>query len=248
MGRLDGKVAIVTGGTGGIGAGQVEAFVTEGAQVVVCDLAEQAVGDERIAQVAADGRAVYRQLDVRLEDGWRDVVAFAVDHFGGLDVLVNSAGNWTFATIEECDLEEWHSLVGVNQTGTFLGMKHAIPAMRQRGGGSIINISSIWGEVGLAGAVGYQASKAAVLNLTRNGAVTYSKENIRVNSILPGIIETEHLLNNPEGTNEETLRNTPMGRMGSPRDIAMGTVYLASDESQFVTGVSLAIDGGYLAH
>lgn len=247
MGRLDNKVALVTGGTGGIGAAQAKMLLAEGAQVLVTDLAEAERGETVIADWENRGQAVYRRLDVTSQENWQEVVEQAVETFGGLDILVNTAGDWTFAGIEECDLAEWEHLVAVNQTGTFLGMKTVIPAMKNRGAGSIINVSSIWGEGALPGAVGYQATKAAVNMLTKNGAVALAEHNIRVNSILPGIIRTEHLLNNPDGANDTTLSNTPMGRMGSPDDIAWGTVYLASDESQFVTGVLLPIDGGYLA-
>lgn len=247
MNRLDGKVALVTGGTGGIGAAQAKQLLSEGAKVVVASLESQEDGDAAIAQWDSASEAAYCQLDVTSEQGWKDAVAFAAEKFGGLDVLVNTAGDWTFAGIEECQLDEWDHLIAVNQTGTFLGMKSSIPEMKKRGGGSIINVSSIWGEGALDGAVGYQASKGAVNMLTKNGAVTLAPHNIRVNAILPGIIRTKHLLNNPDGANDKTLSNTPMGRMGSPEDIAWGTVYLASDESQFVTGVLLPIDGGYLA-
>lgn len=247
MGRLDNKIALVTGGTGGIGAAQAQKLLAEGAQVMVTDIAEAARGEAVIADWQDSKQAAYRRLDVTSQENWQEVVAQTVEQFGGLDILVNTAGDWTFAGIEECDLQEWEHLVAVNQTGTFLGMKEVIPAMKARGGGSIINVSSIWGEGALEGAVGYQATKAAVNMLTKNGAVSLAKHDIRVNSILPGIIRTEHLLNNPTGANDNTLSNTPMGRMGNPDDIAWGTIYLASDESQFVTGVLLPIDGGYLA-
>jgi NAD(P)-dependent dehydrogenase (short-subunit alcohol dehydrogenase family) len=247
MGRLDGKIALVTGGTGGIGAAQAELLLAEGAQVVVTDLTDQERGDAVITQWDKAEQVAYHQLDVTSAQNWQEAIDFAAEKFGGLDILVNTAGDWTFAGIEECDLEEWNHLVTVNQTGTFLGMKAVIPEMKRRGSGSIINISSIWGDGALVGAVGYQASKGAVNMLTKNGAVTLAPFNIRVNAILPGIIRTEHLLNNPDGANDQTLSNTPLGRMGSPTDIAWGTVYLASDESQFVTGVLLPIDGGYLA-
>lgn len=247
MGRLDDKIALITGGTGGIGAAQAELLLAEGAQVVITDLADQERGDEVIAQWESSERAAYRRLDVTSAQNWQEAVDFTTEKFGGLDILVNTAGDWTFAGIEDVDLDEWNHLVAVNQTGTFLGMKSVIPEMKRRGGGSIINTSSIWGEGALEGAVGYQASKGAVNMLTKNGAVTLASSNIRVNAILPGIIRTEHLLNNPEGTNDQTLANTPLGRMGDPSDIGWATVYLASDESKFVTGVLLPIDGGYLA-
>lgn len=247
MNRLSQKIALVTGGTGGIGAAQAQLLLAEGASVVVAGLENQEQGNEIIASWDGAEQAAYHPLDVTSEQNWKDAVSFTVEKFGGLDILVNTAGDWTFAGIEECSIEEWEHLVGVNQTGAFLGMKSVIPSMRERGGGSIINVSSIWGQGALDGAVGYQASKGAVNMLTKNGAVTLAQDNIRVNAILPGIIRTKHLLNNPDGANDTTLSNTPLGRMGNPEDIAWGTVYLASDESQFVTGVLLPIDGGYLA-
>ena len=247
MTRLDGKIALVTGGTGGIGSAQAEKLLAEGAQVVVTGIEDQAKGDAIVAEWDATENAAYYRLDVANEQNWKDAVDFAVEKFGGLDILVNTAGDWTFAGIEECSMEEWQHLIAVNQTGVFLGMKTVIPEMKRREGGSIINISSIWGEGALDGAVGYQATKGAVNMLTKNGAVTLAPSNIRVNAILPGIIRTPHLLNNPDGANDTTLSNTPMGRMGQPEDIAWATVFFASDESQFVTGVLLPVDGGYLA-
>jgi NAD(P)-dependent dehydrogenase (short-subunit alcohol dehydrogenase family) len=248
MGRLAGKVALITGATGGIGAAQVEAFVAEGASVVFTDLAQEVAEGSALRELVAGERTLYSPQDVTSEAEWERVVALVEERFGGLDILVNTAGDWLFGTVEDCALEEWDRMVAVNQTGTFLGMKHAAAAMRRRGGGSIINISSIWGSAGVAGAVGYQASKGAVITLTKNAAVTLAPADIRVNAILPGMIRTEHLLANPADRNEATLANTPLGRMGSGADIAWGTVYLASDEAAFVTGATLAIDGGYLAH
>lgn len=249
MGRLDDKVILVTGATGGIGEAQSALFVQEGASVVLTDIADQETGDAVARRLGPEQQAVYHPLDVTEEASWEAVVAKTVDQFGGLDVLVNTAGDWDFGTVEDCSMEEWQRLVALNQTGTFLGMKHAAPEMRRRGGGSIINVSSVWGSAGIPGAIAYQASKGAVIMLTKNAALTLAPAHVRVNVISPGIIETQHVLDfNSPGRNQLSIADTPLGRMGSPEDIAWASVYLASDESKFVTGIELVVDGGYLAH
>ncbi|MFE3828083.1 SDR family oxidoreductase [Streptomyces sp. NPDC059092] len=238
MGRLAGKVALVTGGSRGIGRGITEAFVREGAVVVSADLT---VADPPVPGV----REI--RLDVTDEDGWAEAVADVERTYGRLDILVNNAGLISYEPIDTLTLAEWERVVAVDQTGVFLGMRAAIPAMRRAGGGSLINISSAWGVVGGVGTHAYHAAKGAVRSMTRNAAVTYAAEAIRANSVIPGWIETPLTDAQPAELNAAVLAGTPMRRGGTPAEIAHGCVYLASDESAYVTGTDLVIDGGLLA-
>lgn len=231
MDRLKSKVAIVTGAGQGIGRAVVELFAAEGATVVATDV-------ERAAEI----------LDVSEPADWERVVAETVARHGTVDILVNNAGIvLAYEALHETELERWARVVQVNQTGTFLGMRAVIPHMMRAGGGSIVNMSSIWGSVGASGAAAYQAAKGAVRNMTKNAAVTYGKSNIRVNSVHPGIIYTPLIAAQPDEMNAAIVGVTPLNRMGRPEDVANGCLYLASDEAAFVTGAELAIDGGYLA-
>ena len=250
MGRLDGKVAIVSGGARGQGATEARMFAREGAKVVLGD-----VLDEEGKQVEAEinesgGEATYVHLDVTLEDDWRSAVETAVNCYGKLDVLVNNAGILIRKGLEETTVEDWDRIMGVNGKGVFLGTKQAIPAMRLAGGGSIINISSTAGLVGSPnGSPSYTATKGAVRLFTKATAIQYAKEGIRCNSVHPGPIDTEMIrdtLNDPARL-EQRMQRLPMGRVGKPEDIAYGVLYLASDESSFVTGSELVIDGGTTA-
>lgn len=239
--RVAGKVALVTGGAQGIGRATAELLAEEGAAaVVVGDVKEpsEPFGSERVEFV---------RHDVSDPESWKEVVAGIVDRHGRLDVLFNNAGIIAYEPIEDLDLEAWNRVVGVNQTGVFLGMKYAAPAMRENGGGSIINSSSIWGNVAVPGAHTYHATKGAVRNMTKNAAMTYATENIRANSLHPGIINTPLVQSQAEDINEFVVGMTPMQRMADPREIAYGVLFLASDESSFMTGAELIIDGGYTA-
>ena len=191
------------------------------------------------------------RLDVTQEADWQAAVELAEREFGRLDILVNNAGIADLSGVEETSQEVWDRVLSVNQTGVWLGMKTAIPAMRRAGGGSIINISSILGLVGSGGSAAYGATKGAVRLLTKTGALQYASENIRVNSIHPGVILTPMLEELLPQTAREALQAdsgfTPLGRIGTPEDIAYGVLYLASDESSFVTGSELVIDGGATA-
>ncbi|MGI5440034.1 SDR family NAD(P)-dependent oxidoreductase [Streptomyces shenzhenensis] len=238
MGRLSGKVTLVTGGSRGIGRGIVEAFVREGAVVVSADLSGATPPVESAEEV---------RLDVTDEDGWAAVVAEVERRHGRLDVLVNNAGLISYEPIHTLTLAEWERVVRVDQTGVFLGMRAAIPALRRAGGGSLINISSAWGVVGGVGTHAYHASKGAVRSMTRNAAITYATENIRANAVIPGWIATPLTDAQPAELNAAVLAGTPMRRGGTPAEIAHGCVYLASDESSYVTGTDLVIDGGLLA-
>lgn len=238
--RLQGKVALVTGASRGIGQAVAELFAEEGATVVACARSADPA-------LAAEG-VQYTQLDVADNDRWLEVTEHVIDQHGRLDVLVNNAGIIEYAGIDEGDVATgWDRVIATNQTGVFYGMRAAIPHMRAGGGGSIINISSIWGIVAVPGAIGYHASKGAVRNMTKNAAITYAKENIRANSIHPGFIDTPLTAAQDPDMNAGVVAATPMGRAGLPREIAYGAVFLASDEASFVTGAELVIDGGYTA-
>jgi cyclopentanol dehydrogenase len=251
--RLEGKVAIVTGGASGIGAATCRFFAREGMKgVAVAD-----INDELGRQVAHEieqggGHAFFVKLDVIDEQQWQDAVAATVGRYGRLDVTVNNAGMSGLESrknVEDTTLEIWNRLHAVNVTGVFLGTKYSIPEMRKVGGGSIINISSIYGIVGSKGGTAYHASKGAVRTFTKAAAIQYASEYIRVNSIHPGFADTgmTRELHAQPDERERRLSVTPLGRMGTPEDMAWGCVYLASDESSFVTGAELVIDGGMIA-
>jgi NAD(P)-dependent dehydrogenase (short-subunit alcohol dehydrogenase family) len=238
MGRLSGKVAIVTGAAQGIGRAVAELFAEEGAKVIAGDV-KQGEDTPDIANIT---------LDVSKESDWKAAVEKALSDHGRIDVLVNNAGIvFNYGQVMETGLDDWNKVIGVNLTGSFLGMQAVLPAMRHAGKGSIINFSSIWGNVGVPGAAAYNAAKGGVRNMTKNAAVSYAKENIRVNSVHPGLIRTPLVIAQSDEMNNGIIGNTPMGRMGTPREVAQCCVFLASDDSSFVTGSELVVDGGYLA-
>lgn len=248
MGRLDGKVAIISGGARGQGEVEARLFAKEGAKVVFGDILDEEGKQVEAAIRQAGGEATYVHLDVTQEADWQQAVDTAVSTYGKLDVLVNNAGILRREGIEETSKELWDTVLAVNATGVFLGTKCAIPAMRQAGGGSIVNISSISGMVSI-GAPAYNASKGAVRVFTKVTAVHHAEDNIRCNSIHPGPIRTpmtESTYADPEAT-ERRLRQIPLGRIGTSEDIAYGVLYLASDEAAYITGSELVIDGGYTA-
>jgi 3alpha(or 20beta)-hydroxysteroid dehydrogenase/cyclopentanol dehydrogenase len=246
MGRLDRKVALISGGARGQGATEAKLFAQEGAQVVFGDVLDD-VGkrvEEDIRQ--AGGEATYIHLDVTQESDWQQAVATAVSTYGKLDILVNNAGILRRESIEETSKELWDTVLAVNATGVFLGTKHAIPAMRQAGGGSIVNISSVSGMIAL-GAPAYNASKGAVRVFTKVTAIQHAKDNIRCNSIHPGPIDTPMTQTTDTARRNKIVSDVPLGRYGTSEDIAYGVLYLASDEARFMTGAELVIDGGYTA-
>lgn len=252
-GRLAGKVALVTGGASGLGAESARRLAREGAKVMLTDVtaeAGQAVTDEILA---AGGTAAFMTHDVVDEARWIEVVAETKSRFGRLDILVNSAGIGGGEPLLEATLEGWRRVTGVNLDGTFLGVRHAAPLMVAAGAGSIINISSILGKVGLPGAASYCASKGGVALFTKAAALELAPLGVRVNSVHPGFIETPMVMNAlRESENENERRDMivsrhAMLRLGVPREIADAIVFLASDESSFMTGSEMVVDGGYTA-
>ena len=247
--ELNGKVAIVTGGARGIGSATAETLSAAGASVVITDVLDEE--GERVAARLRDlgGRAQYQHLDVSDEANWEHVVEKTVAELGGLHILVNNAGIGTTAEVETETREGWDRLIAINQTGVWLGMKTAAPRMRAGGGGSIVNVSSIFGAVGGFGAsIAYHASKGAVRLMTKNAAIRYAKEGIRVNSVHPGFIDTP-MIEQVKGTpvEEAILTNTPMGRLGRPEEIGSVIVFLASDAASYMTGSEVYVDGGWTA-
>ena len=243
-GRLAGKVGLISGAARGQGEAEARMFVDEGASVVLGDILLEEQG--RVVDALGD-RATGVRLDVTREEDWQAAVETALSSYGRLDILVNNAGIFPIEKLEETDLELWNRVIAINQTGVFLGMKYAVPAMRRSGGGSIINISSIAGLIGSGMATAYHGTKGAVRLLTKTTALECAKDNIRVNSIHPGGVDTAMLdVLDPEARQASTQIH-PLGRLATVTDIAYGVVYLASDESSFVTGTELVIDGGYTA-
>lgn len=238
MTRLSGKVVIVTGAARGIGRGIAELMATEGATVVGADVLPFE-GETRMARTAP--------LDVTDEVAWAAFVAEVVAAWDRVDVLVNNAGVADYDVVHETSLDAWERVIGVDQTGVFLGMKSVIPQMQRVGSGSIINISSIVGAVAVPGITAYHAAKGAVRTLTKNAAVTYAADGIRANAILPGWIRTPMTAGQTDEVNDRYTESTPIPRAGEPVDVAWAAVFLASDESGFITGVDLPVDGGYLA-
>jgi len=242
-GRLDGKVALITGGARGQGASHARRLAEEGARVITGDVLD-ADGEATAAKLRADGLPVdYLHLDVTSPAEWARAVGTATERHGGVDVLVNNAGIIHVNPMLEETLEDWNTLLAVNVTGVLLGMQAAIPAMRARGGGSIVNVSSIFGLAGAEGYVAYCASKAAVVGMTRTAALEHAADRIRVNAVCPGGVRTA--MNENEGSGVVPL--TPMGRRADVREISGTVLYLASDDSTFVTGTEIVVDGGYLA-
>ena len=255
MGRVAGKVALVTGAGLGLGRASSLLLASEGARLVVSDIDESLAGNTAAEIVEAGGEALALRHDVSKSDDWSAVIAVVEQRFGRLDVLVNNAGIAIAKNIEDTSLEEWRRTMAVNLDGVFLGCQHAIGLMKQSGGGSIINLSSIDGIIGEADLAAYCASKGGVRTLTKAVAVHCAEQRygIRCNSIHPGYIwtpQTENYLRDLGTLDQEkakALSRHPIGFLGEPSDIAYMVLYLASDESKFVTGSEMVVDGGYLA-
>ena len=250
MARLEGKVVIISGGARGQGATEARMFAREGARIVIGDLLD-AEGQAVAAEIAeSGGDCTYVHLDVTSEDDWRAAVDTAVSAYGKVDVLVNNAGIIESGRVEDLTVEQWDTVLDVNAKGVFLGTKAVIAEMRKAGGGSIINISSTSGIVGSINATAYNASKGAVRLLTKSTAVQYAREGIRANSIHPGPIETDmmqRVWEHPLRSREETVARIPMGHVGTVEDVSYAALFLASDESSYMTGSEMVIDGGLTA-
>jgi NAD(P)-dependent dehydrogenase (short-subunit alcohol dehydrogenase family) len=239
--RLNKKIALITGAYRGIGRATAELFVKNGATVIATDIVE------RVPQYDVSG-IDYRVLDVSASDGWDKAVDALKTDFGRIDILVNAAGvTESRSEPHNTDLDEWDKVIAVNQKGTMLGMRAVSAMMIDAGPLSIVNISSIWGLVAGSGQLAYHASKGAVSVMTRNAAVTYAKRGIRVNAVLPGLIETEMVKDQPKEMRSATIALTPMGRLGQPQEVAAAILFLASDDASYVTGALLPVDGGFTA-
>jgi NAD(P)-dependent dehydrogenase (short-subunit alcohol dehydrogenase family) len=252
MARLDGKVALITGAGNGMGRCAAELFAGEGARIVVADFDEQ-LGAEAVAAItAAGGDAAFVKVDVSNDDQVAAMIAFAVQQFGGLHVLYNNAGIFPAddGGVTETPESTWERVMDVNLKGVWLGCKHGIPAMLDSGGGSIVNVASFVAIVGAATAqIAYTASKGGVLSMTREIAVEYARQGIRANSLCPGPIATpmlEELMSDP-ARRQRRMVHIPMGRLGQAEELAKAALFLASDESSFMTGASLVVDGGITA-
>lgn len=250
MKQLENKVAIVTGGTSGIGRAAAIALGTAGAKVVVAGRRETE-GNETVKLVLdAGGEASFVQADVTKEENIQKVVAEAVSKYGQLDIAFNNAGVESMAPITDVNEAEYRKVFDINVWGVLASIKYEVPAMLKSGGGSIINTSSVAGHVGMAGASIYIGSKHAVEGITKTSALELAKEGIRVNAVAPAAIETDMIdrFAGPEGDMREYLKSLhPMGRFGKPQEIADAVVFLASDQSSFITGQSLLVDGGFVA-
>ena len=248
--RLKDKVAVISGGARGMGAAEAKLFASEGCNVIIGDILK----DESLKIVSdirsRGGNCTFLELDVRKEKDWENVVAHAIKEYGKIDILVNNAGLTAEGNVENLTLKEWNYVMDVNLTGVFLGCKHVLPSMRLAKSGSIINISSQLGFVGNETSnPAYQASKGGVRIFTKNVAVTYASYNVRCNSIHPGPVDTpmtESARSDKEFL-EKLIAKIPMGRIGLPEEVAWAVLYLASDESSYVTGIELLVDGGWVA-
>ena len=248
--RLKGKVALISGGAKGQGKVEAQLFSKEGAKVILGDILDD-LGQE-VAKDIQDtgGEATYVHLDVTNETDWKSSIEIVLQKYGRLDILVNNAGILIRKGIEDTTSEDWTRIMDINVKGAFLGIRSAIPVMRQSGGGSIINISSTAGLVASpSGSASYTATKGAVRLLTKSTAIQYAKENIRCNSVHPGPIDTDMIQDSIKDPSKltERMESLPMGRFGTAEEVAFGVLYLASDESSFVTGSELVIDGGHTA-
>ena len=247
MRRLNNKVALISGATGGQGSVEVKLFCSEGAKVIFGDIDDEKGKALETEVRNSGGEATYVHLDVTSESDWQKAVSKSVELYGKLDILINNAGVFLRKTLEETSECEWDFVQSINSKGVFLGSKSAISAMKKSGGGSIVNISSIAGLIGVV-ALAYGASKGAVRLLTKSIAVQYGPDGIRCNSVHPGIIrETgmgDTLIENLE---EDYLSDIPLGRFGIPIEIALAVLFLASDESSYMTGSELVLDGGLVA-
>jgi NAD(P)-dependent dehydrogenase (short-subunit alcohol dehydrogenase family) len=246
--RLRGKIAMITGGARGMGAAHGTIFAREGASVLLLDILDRE-GEALAAELRNSTFDVrYMRLDVSSPTDWDAAVALVETRWGKLNILVNNAG--IVGTKNALDVEtetDWQQVTDVNQRGVWLGMQACVPAMRRAGGGSIVNISSMNGVVGLPGYFSYQASKGAVRMMTKSAALSYAADNIRVNTVCPGVVLTPMAEEDGDAMNTALIAATPLRRAAHPEEVSWGVLFLASDEASFITGTELIIDGGYTA-
>lgn len=248
MGRVEGKVTIITGGARGQGAAHARLFASQGAHVLITDVLDEQGEDVARELRDAGYDVLYRRLDVTSEAEWAEVLGEAERHWGRIDILVNNAGIvGSMKGADEEGLAAWSKLTAINQQGVFLGLKHVVPAMRRAGGGSVVNICSISGSVGAPGFFSYQASKGAVGMMTRAAAIHYVADGIRVNAVSPGLVMTPMAEEEGEESNRAFAAATPMKRGARPEEVSYCVLFLASDEASYVTGADLFVDGGYTA-
>ncbi|HXZ88599.1 MAG TPA: glucose 1-dehydrogenase [Candidatus Binataceae bacterium] len=251
MGKLDNKIAIVTGGGSGIGAATAHLFAAEGARVIIADIDEK--GGNAVAKELGD-RGVFHRTDVSDPPQVEAMVKFAVERFGRLDTIHNNAFYTTSGVVGETSIEGWQKTIAVTLSGVFYGMHFALPQMVRQGGGTVVNTASISGLGGDYGMCAYNAAKGGVVNLTRTAAIEYARKNIRVNAVSPGMIATPPVLTmldaarSPERAHKHALEAHPMGRLGKPEEIAKVVLFLACDDSSLMTGSIVVADGGVVAH
>ncbi len=248
MGRVQGKVTIITGAARGQGEAHTRLFAAEGAMVLMTDVLDEA-GESVARELREAGHDVqYRHLDVTSESDWIAIISEAERRWGRVNILLNNAGiAGTMKPADEENLAAWNQITAINQQGVFLGIKHVVPALRRAGGGSIVNTSSICGYVGATGSFSYQASKGAVRMMTKGAALQYARDNIRVNSVSPGLVMTQMAKEEGEESNRAFAAATPMGRGARAEEVSYCVLFLASDEASYVTGTDLFVDGGYTA-
>ena len=247
--RLNDKAVLISGGARGMGSVEAKLFCSEGASVIIGDILEEE-GRKIEAEISEPGGVcIFVRLDVTSEEDWESAVNLAVERFGKLDILINNAGIFPMESIEDTTVESWDRVMDVNAKGVFLGTKAAIPAMRTSGGGSIINLSSIAGLVGSAYSASYNATKGAVRLLTKSTAIQYAKDGIRANSIHPGGVDTDMIahITGDELRQQRIKETVPLQRIANPIEIAYGALFLASDESSYMTGSEMVMDGGVTA-
>jgi NAD(P)-dependent dehydrogenase (short-subunit alcohol dehydrogenase family) len=243
--RLAGKVAIITGGASGIGEGHALLFAREGAKVVISDIQEH-LGANVVAAIKSEGgEAIFVRQDVTSEADWTDLIKATIDQYGELTTLVNNAGVANHEGVEDETLEGFNRVVAICQTGVWLGMKAAMPELKKSGNGAIVNISSLYGIIGTPSMVAYHGAKGAVRLMTKSAGLEYAKQGVRINSVHPGIIKTPLAGSLSDEYIKMITEVTPMGRMGEPADIATMSLFLCSDESNFITASEFVVDGGW---
>ncbi|MCM3609927.1 SDR family oxidoreductase [Planococcus sp. MERTA32b] len=243
---LAGKVAVVTGGASGIGLAAAKAYLAKGAKVVIADFNEEG-GKKEAENLKSSGEAAFVKVDVASEESVENMIKFAVDTFGTVDIIVNNAGIGALSETHELSYEDYHKVISINQDGVFFGAKHAIRHMMNNGGGVVINTASILGSVGEAGAFAYNASKGAVNLMTKSLALQYADKNIRVNAVAPGYVESGMVSRDALGPEfyDQLVDKHPIGRLGRADEIAHAIIFLS--ENDFMTGATILVDGGYTA-